>query len=186
MTKVNVNEMFESLSGKYGKKHVLRNLSGKTILAKRPAAPGMMTTSQAGQRTRFGEAIEYAVFVRDDLEKWQRYVSRKVPGKSAFNLAVGDYLTSPEIQKISTGEYLGHPGGKIIVTAVDKFEVCNVLVRINGPDGTLIEEGPAPQRDGTGYFAYLTTQENPILSGSVITATAYDNPGHAVTATAMM
>jgi len=183
MTKVKLNEMLVGMSGKYGENHVYRNVQdGRTILSRLPKNSGNVSAGQTAHRERFGEAIKYAVFARDDQELWQKYVKRRTPGHSAFNMAVSDFMALPVIMNIDTAAYLGHPGEKIIVTAVDKFEVTGVTVRISGADGTLIEEGPATRRDETNYFVYIAAQENAGLTGTVVTAIVTDNPGHIVTA----
>ncbi len=183
MTKVIVNEMLKSMSGRYGEKHVFRDFAGNTIVAKRPTLNGESSVGQEAHRGFFREAIKYATFTKDDPAKWAKYVSRHVPGRSAFNLAVSDFMCPPVIEQIDASQYMGHVGDKIIVTAVDKFEVTGVEVRITGHDGTLIEEGVALRHENTSFYAYVSTRENSTRAGTVLTVTASDNPGHSVTAT---
>jgi len=170
--------MLKSISGRYGEEHVLRVLSGKTILARRPKRSGKMTPKQLAHQERFLAAIKYGTFIKDDPAMWEKYEINKLPGLSAFNMAVADFLSAPVIMQIDTDGYTGLQGEKIIVTATDKIEVTGVTVAINAPDGTLVEEGVASRRQGTSFYAYFTTRENPGKAGTVITVTATDNPGH--------
>jgi hypothetical protein len=64
---------------------------------------------------------------------------------------------------------------------VDKFEVISVTVSIKKPDGTLLEEGPALQRNQTSFYVYNATQENTDLAGTEVVVTVTDNPGNHVT-----
>jgi hypothetical protein len=181
MTKIKVAEVFESMSGRYGKKHVLRSVDGRTILAGRPKRSGVKTPKQTEFENRFKEAVKYAVFAKDNPMLWQKYESMTSNGKSAYNRAVGDFISVPTVNDVDVTGYAGQPGGRIIVTAMDKFEVIGVTVSIKKADGTLLEEGPAQQRDQTNFYVYYATLENQDLAGTEVTATVTDNPGHMVT-----
>ncbi|MCX6306904.1 MAG: hypothetical protein NT040_18210 [Bacteroidetes bacterium] len=181
MTKVKLDGMFDSMSGRSGKKHIFRNMAGQTIMSRMPKVSVKTSKGQEGHRELFKKAVKYAILCKDDPVLWEKYLNSSIPGISAYNLALGDYLSSPVISELDVEQYAGHPGNVIVITAVDKFEVVGVTVRIEKPDGTLLEEGPAFRRNYTNYYVYAATEELLKLDGIMITASATDNPGHVVT-----
>ena len=121
--------MLKSMSGRYGEKHVFRDFAGNTIVAKRPTLNGESSVGQEAHRGFFREAIKYATFTKDDPAKWAKYVSRHVPGRSAFNLAVSDFMCPPVIEQIDASQYMGHVS--IIRGEEEGIEKGNWPVKLN-------------------------------------------------------
>ncbi|UOQ71343.1 hypothetical protein [Hymenobacter cellulosilyticus] len=97
---------------------------------------------------------------------------------SSYVVAVADYLSAPSIRNVDFSAYHGKPGDVITVQATDNFAVTEVRVRIQNPDGTLVEEGPAlPDPDGF-TFRFTAKASNTSLEGDKITVTAADRPGN--------
>jgi hypothetical protein len=58
---------------------------------------------------------------------------------SAYNAALKDYLSEPEVFEIDTSDYSGMSGGQIRILAVDDVVVRSVEVAIVA-DGEIVEQ----------------------------------------------
>ena len=181
MAKVNDNLLARGARGHVGKQFVYRKRGDDTIIARMPTVnkDAVPTHKQTQTRDLFSDATNYAsgVLASPDLKK--EYEKKLTPGKTAYNLAVRDYLKSPVVKKIDVSNYKGTVGSVIVVNAKDDFRVAMVKVSIHSSAGILIEEGnaildPVKRR----LWNYVATQNNAAPAGSVITATATDLPGN--------
>jgi len=98
MSKVKDNIVTTGLSGKLGKQIVFRQWEGATFLAKAPRESKNKVITP--QMQRFKEAIIYAKKVMDDPELMQIYKSKCKARQTAYNMAVREFLTSPEIGSV--------------------------------------------------------------------------------------
>ncbi len=90
-------------------------------------------------------------------------------------MAVADYLNVPDIRDVDFSAYRGAVGDGIVIHATDDFAINHVHVCIQNPDGSLVEEGNAPD----GYtFRCVATAKNASLAGDKIIVTAADTPGN--------
>ena len=130
-------------------------------------------------RQRFQQAAFYARQVQQDAEQQAAYQAATDDiVRSAYTVAVADFLNAPSIRDVDLTAYHGRVGDVITVYATDDFEVHHVHLCLQSADGSLVEEGNAtPDPDGT-TFRYTATQANPSTTGDKITVTAYDNPGN--------
>ena len=181
MSKVNDNLLVRGARGNVGKQFVYRTRGDDTIIARMPKVnkDAVPTEKQAQKRDQFSDAIDYArdVVASPDLKK--EYEKKLTPGKTAYNLAVRDFLKPPVVKKIDVSNYKGTVGSVIVVNAKDDFRVALVKVSIHSSTGVLVEEGNAildPVR--RRLWNYTATQNNATLAGSVISATATDLPGN--------
>lgn len=144
-----------------------------------PTAPHSPAVSQ---RQRIQQAAFYGHDVHQDPDKKATYAAGiDEILRSPYAVAVADYLNAPNITNVDFSGYHGKIGDCIVVEATDDFAVHHVHVRIQNPDGSLVEEGDAtPQPDGC-TFHYLATATNVSLAGDKITITAADNPGNETT-----
>ena len=131
-------------------------------------------------RQRFHQAAFYARKVQEDAEQQAAYQAATDDiVRSAYTVAVADFLNAPNIRDVDLAAYHGQKGDVITVYATDDFAVHHVHLCIQNADGSLVEEGDA-QADADGTtFRYTATQNNPSTDGDKITVTAYDNPGNA-------
>ncbi|MCX6243391.1 MAG: hypothetical protein NTU98_01695 [Bacteroidetes bacterium] len=107
------------------------------------------------------------------------YQAKAKPGRSAFSVAIADYMNLPWIESIDTSGYAGNPGDPVRVFACDHFRVTRVTVTLKDPSGQVIENGecqPAPE--GTTWLCTATIPMGSALAGSTVTAVVYDLPGH--------
>jgi hypothetical protein len=181
MSKVNDNLLVRGARGNIGKQFVYRKRGDDTIIARMPKVnkDAVPTDKQLQKRDLFSDAIDYAkgVVASPDLKK--EYEKKLAPGKTAYNLAVRDFLKSPVVKKIDISNYKGTVGSVIVINAKDDFRVALVKVSIHASTGVLVEEGNAildPVR--RRLWNYTATQNNATPTGSVISVTATDLPGN--------
>lgn len=168
-----------NLHGKFGDQVVFRTSDGETITANVPDTYNSKPSeAQLAARERFREAVLWAKSTLADPEKLAEYSAKASRHMTAYTLAITDYLRAPKIIEIDVTNYSGHAGDLIAVKAIDDFKVKEVKVVIAGPDGTILEKGACELAVSGIYWMYTATAENDPPQGSVITATAKDNPGH--------
>lgn len=157
---------------------VFRQVSGQTIVTKTPRDYGPPSDAQLSMRSRFKEAVFYAKTAIKDAATKLFYGSKAKPWQTAYNVAFGDFLNMPEIGEIDTLAYSGFIGSSITVPVTDDGKVVLVKVKIQKGDGTLVEEGDAVLQSNGLDWVFTATALNNSLSGSLVTITAFDLPGH--------
>jgi hypothetical protein len=181
MAKINKNLLVREARGHMGKQFVYRKHGKDTLMTKMPDVNENLqpTEAQVGVRELFAEAALYAKGAISDPELKKQYQKKAGPGRTAYNMAFRDYLKAPKVTGIDPSLYIGAQGTRIIVSAKDDFRVAAVIVRIYTPAGVLLEEGGAILNPvNYNKWIYVATQNNPVLAGSVIRATASDLPGN--------
>jgi hypothetical protein len=172
------NVIVHGLSGKVGDLVVFRQRFGKTLVGKIPFNSGKLSENQQAVREKFLKAVAWAKAAVADPDLKTLYSLRANGGVTAFNLAIGDFFTAPEIAEIITSSYTGTPGGKIEVKATDDTKVVQVSIIIETAGGSPVEQGLAIQQSDTGNWLYTATQGNPSVAGTKITVIAKDLPGN--------
>jgi hypothetical protein len=157
---------------------VFRQRNGKTFVSK---APGKQTSPRSPKQLevadRFQHAVEYAKNAIRDPELKRKYELKAGKGRSAYNMALADFLHPPEILEVDLSGYSGKVGQTIRITVTDDFYVKNVSIQIHRQNGKLVEEGEAKQTDGELIWIYeacATTR----LAGNKITVVASDYAGN--------
>jgi hypothetical protein len=181
MANVNENLLVRGARGNVGKQFVYKKHGNNTNIARMPSINknAVPTEKQAQKRDLFSDAAIYAQGVMTSADLKKEYEKKLTPGKSAFNLAVRDFLKPPKVREINTSNYNGTIGSVIVINAKDDFRVAEVQVSIHNAGGVLVEGGKAvldPSKRSLGN--YTATQNNAVLAGSVISATAVDLPGN--------
>lgn len=152
MAKVKNNIVTEGLSGTLGNRIVFRQRAGATIVSTRPQRTAERTEAQKQQAQKFRDASHYAVKVLKDPIVKDAYALRAKEGLTAYNVAVADYLTVPDISLVDFSLYDGSKGSTLTIRAQDDHLVSEVYMSIYGTDGTLLEEGPAtPHENGLDW-----------------------------------
>jgi hypothetical protein len=170
----------EGLSGQVGNLVFRRRKGdGKVFVSAHPSPrEGAPSDAQLKVNSKFQEAVIYGKSVVADPALKALYSEKATPGQSAYNIAVADYFSAPDIREVDLGAYSGIVGSTIKIKVVDDFKVTKVKVQIAGVDGTLVEEGEAVlQADGL-YWIYTATQKNDVPAGDKITVTAWDMPNN--------
>ncbi|NOT76430.1 MAG: hypothetical protein HOP08_15995 [Cyclobacteriaceae bacterium] len=167
------------LGGVFGESVSARKVNGRLIFKNRPKrkaakAVGLAATNQE----KFQEATIYASNLTDESKE---IYSSGVKGKmrSAFVVAVSDYLNAPRVGPIYTSKYKGAVEDAIVVKAKDDFMVTSVTVIITDAAGNELEQGEAVQNlQKIFMWTYEATVANPSLPGTKITAIAFDRAGN--------
>lgn len=178
MAKVGDNIVTTGLSGKIGNLLVFRNRAGKTIVSKAPKKQTEWSEAQEKHRLRFQEAVLYAKNAIVNPATKEAYQAGVKEGKTAYNVAVADFLNAPSINEIDVSKYNGQIGNYIQVRAVDDFEVKEVTVTIQNSDGTEVENGVAVQQESGIWWRYTATATNETLEGDKIIIRVSDIPGN--------
>ena len=170
----------EGLSGKY-KQVVFSQRAGETIVGKRPKRKnGTRTAAQQGITSTFKKAVLYAKSILTDAAIKMAYQLKAKRGSSAFNVAIADFFTLPEIGEIDSSGYNGQVGGTLIAEVTDDFKLKSVKVQIEDANGTRIEVGDASLLPDGLNWMYVSTVANPDTTGTKVSFTATDLPGHSI------
>jgi hypothetical protein len=180
MANIKENLLTEGFSGKVGKQMVFRQVGNRTIVTGRAKKSTVLTERMKAQRVRFKEASRFAkAKMLDPIAKAEyELLAKQLNLPSAYVAAMGDYLKSPVIDKITAEGYAGQPGATITVSTADNFKVTGVKVSILQIDGTVVENGDAVNTPGETSWTYVTTANNATLPGTKIKAEAFDRAGN--------
>ena len=158
------NALTQGISGKVTGLIFRRNANGTVSVGDAPRPTTKAPTAGAlAQRQRFQQAAFYGRAVLQDPAQQAAYQTGvDVNTNSAYTVAVSDYLNAPDIRDVDFSAYHGAIGDVILIHATDDFAVARVHVRIQNPDGTLVEEGDAlPDPDSYTYRYKATTKTPP-------------------------
>jgi len=93
------NLLLENMSGKLGDEYVIKNYSGKTVIAK-VACKYKRTTTPLTEiySDRFREAIKHAKRILADLELQAPYLKKLNPGERLYNYLIREYMAQERIK----------------------------------------------------------------------------------------
>jgi hypothetical protein len=182
MAKQKGNVVTYGLSGKVGGLLVFRQVNGKTVVSKIPEQPKTVSDKQKDQRQRFQSATFYAKIALGSPETKELYDAKanKRSGKTAYHVAIADFLNAPDIHDVDLSAYTGTAGDEIRIIASDDFAVVSVHVQIENVDGSIVEEGYAVNSVGN-LWIYTVTANNESPDGNKIVVSASDMPGNVTT-----
>jgi len=179
MAKSAKNIVLYGASGKLGGQIVIRQRGGQTILSQAPGerekAP---TEAQKAQQMKFQQAILYGKAQLADETAKAEYAAKSDERRSAYNVAVADFLHAPDVDEIDVTDYHGAINDSIRVRVTDDFKVQQVQVSIVNADGTLVEEGNAAKQGNEIDWIYTATATNESKEGDKIVVRASDKPGN--------
>ena len=179
MTKTRDNSLTMNYSGKYGNQFVYRVRDDVSILAKKPRKTKKPTTeAQSEVREYFTEAARWAKKALQNPELLALYSSQAKGMKTAFVIAVTNFMHPPVVREINVSEYTGAKTDRIRVKAFDNLYIKGVSLKITDASGTLIEQGSCELDSLGSHWNYTATSEVPSITGLVITAVAIDHPEH--------
>ena len=177
------NALTQGISGKVSGLVFRQNANGTVTVGDAPRPSSKAPTAAiAAHRQRFQQAAFFGRAIQNDPAQKAAYATATDDTvRSAYNVAVSDFLNAPTIQTVDLSAYKGQIGDQITIQATDDFAVTRVHVRIQNSDGTLVEEGDArPAPDGYTYH-YTATAKNLSLTGDKITVSVSDGPGNTTT-----
>jgi hypothetical protein len=179
MAKSAKNLVLHGASGKLGDQIVIRQRGGEAILSQAPGRRGGEPTApQKIQQQKFEQAILYGKAQLADPTAKAEYQTKAAGMKSAFNVAVADFLKAPNFDEIDLTAYHGAVGDLIRVRVTDDFKVKQVQVSIFNSDGSLVEQGDAAQQTNQIDWIYTAATANESTTGDKIVVRASDKPGH--------
>jgi hypothetical protein len=131
------------------------------------------------QRKRFQQATIYAKIATgtDGIRELYAEKAKNRSGKTAYHVAIADYLNAPDIHDIDLSGYTGAEGDEIRMIVSDDFAVKSVHVQISSADGSAVEEGCAVNTVGN-LWIYIATVNNATPGGNKIVVSASDIPGN--------
>ena len=182
MAKLDANEIIGLLHGKLGGLIFSRTQDGQIQVRRRPVRRAAFREGELTNQDTFAQAIAYVAAARQEPELYTPYQQAgKLKGKRACDLAHSDFRNPPVITDIDLSAYTGSPGQRILVQAVDDFEVVRLVVTVAKVDHEVIEIGTSAQVPETGAWRYVTQLSAAGLQVVTIHVTAFDRPGNAVT-----
>jgi hypothetical protein len=170
-----------SVSAMLGHEVLVRNVRGQYIVTNRPIRKQRMPSpGQVSRRDKFKSAAQYASRQIAREESAELYASGITAKKrTAYLVALTDFLNAPEVKEIDARNYQGHEGDIIRISATDDFRVTSVELTIINPRGEIIENGEAVQdKRHVNTWNYKTTMANPERTGTIIRSKAFDRPGN--------
>ena len=179
------NALTQGISGKVGSLVFRQQADGSpAVIAAAPKPQNRKPhQGEAANQQLFKEASAFGVRVMSDRELRPLYAARQTAKlRSAYHVALADARNPPRVEGYAAPAVPLAPGQTVRVQATDDFEVTRVWVRLEAPDGTLLEEGEAeaaaiPNPAGWWHYAVQGT----VGAGSALVATAFDRPGNATT-----
>lgn len=179
MARVGKNIVTQGLSGMIGGTIVFRQVGDQTIVGQAPVKQDRTPSEdEKAHRTKFGQAILYGKSAVADPTSKSMYQKQADDGQSAFNVAVADFMNAPDIDEVDVTNYTGEIGSTIRVRATDDFQVSRVYVKIEGEDGSMVEEGEALANTNGLDYLYTAKKKNVSLTGDKITIEVNDIPGN--------
>jgi len=127
---------------------------------------------------KFKQAILYGKAQLADVTAKAEYAAKSDERRSAYNVAVADFLHAPDVDEIDVTNYHGAAGDTVRVRVTDDFKVRQVQVSILNADGTLVEEGNAVKQNNEIDWIYTATAGNESTEGDKIVVRASDKPGN--------
>jgi hypothetical protein len=182
MAKTKNNIFMTGLSGSIGKQMTLSQKAGDTIVGKKRGASSVPPTEeQLDIQSKFKVASIYAQAAILDPATKAAYAAIAKRNQSAYNVALADAFTPPEITSIDISSFHGTAGDTIIIRAIDYFKVVGVSVMIKNVDGVVVEIGEAVKQLNGLDWKYTVTSVLASPGGSKIIATATDLPANQTT-----
>ena len=179
MAKRRNNPLASDFHGKVGDL-VFYTRKGKPCVRRAPVRHKKFTPAEKKNQSRFGQASRYAKAVLIDAAQKARYeAAAKSTGASAQNLAVSDFMHSPNLVEIDLSEYTGRKGERIRVQAEEGvLGAAGVKIVIADRTKAVLEQGAAIQEKEGDWWSYTAQEELPLDQALWITATASDQPGN--------
>src|SRR5579862_947953 len=155
MAHVIQNPVSGNIAGKIAGLVFVHHADGRTIVRRAPPIPTAFTTAQLKDQRRFAQAVAYFKRVRANPELYASYQQlARETHRRACDLAIADFLSSPEITQIDTAGFAGRPGDTLLIHAADQTAVREVRVAITDANGNLLEQGNAQRGGPLGLWVY--------------------------------
>jgi hypothetical protein len=180
MAKISDNMLVVGARGNLGGQVVFKKHGDNTIMTKMPVQSRKKPSKdQKKRRELFTDAVAYAQSALKDSVLKQEYQQRAGSSRTAYHIALSDFLNPPVVEHIDYSQYNGNIGSIITITATDDFRVAEVRISIFSSSGKLLEEDDAiPHRIDSSKWVYKARVINKKLEGTTIKVVAKDIPGN--------
>lgn len=92
------NPLYRDYHGHIDKLIVIKQYAAKTVMTAYPDMSKVVwSAAQAGERSRFAQAVAYAKSIIADPQRKAAYKARIDPGKKVFNAAIAEYMRKPPL-----------------------------------------------------------------------------------------
>jgi len=180
MATTKTNIITHGYHGKVGNQFVFRTRGSKGIIAAKPNRENViLSQAQKDQCKQFNSAVNYARAALQDPGQQEYYTSKATREKSAFNLAIADFLRKPCIDLIDASSYRGEIGDKILMIASDNAKIMAARISILDAGGIVLESGSCVQDAVTTNWVYTASTSQVQMTGLSVLAMVTDRPGHA-------
>lgn len=180
MAKIIQNLYLQGARGMLGKQLVYRTVNGVFIVSTRPIRRAELTEAQKRQNKRFKYATIYGKSILNDPEIgpiYQAAASELNAYRSAYQLAVTDYLRVPEIEDLTYPS--GEAGTVLLVEAFEDPQLAKVTFSILDAADEILETGDATLQTNGIQWAYRLQKDVP--EAGKVKVDAYDFPGNIAT-----
>lgn len=176
MAEAKDNILTHGLTGKLGDQIVFKKYGNRTIVSKIPDMSRVKkSVKQKAENNKFREAALYARTQMANPVAKAEY-SAKIKGmQRAYNLAIADFYTPPEIKKVEVGDFISRK--TITVHAIDDFKVVKVEIIIFDIKGELMEQGNAVELCEF-VWEYRSCIVFKVEERYILTVRAWDKPGN--------
>ncbi len=170
------NVVIRGLSGKLGQ---LVILSDGHLRTRPDVSKRVWSERQREHLSRFEQAKAYARTVMADPALHAKYAAKaaRSHGLGVWQLAIADFFHPPRILSVMPDPNCGEQGSRVVIRAVDDFQVAGAEVTI-GSDTGLLEQGAAAVDPATGSWVYTLAGDLPRGVDIRITVTVADLPGN--------
>ncbi len=184
MAIVKLNSAIKEMRGSLGDMVFIPRGDGEAIARRKGRPPEVFSDKQKAHQSLFCDAAAYARLVQKDPALSEPYLAgAKARGLSPYQMALGDFMKSPEIEGIDLSGFTGKAGGAVLVSAAE-WKVVDVQIRILSLEGAVQEEGAAALDPDSGKWRYQARTNVPAGHTVIVEATAKDRPKHAAQQTA--
>lgn len=171
------NNVVKGLSGKLGDV-VFSQSDGETFASRKRGQSSSITPNQVAARENFQRASIFAQGILKDPLMAALYKGKAQGRRSAYTLALADYLKGAAIHEIDTAFFDGSIGSRIRIAATSLGKILEVKVRILDATGNLVENGKAQLQEDTDNWFYAASTVLTALEGSTVSVAVKDLPGH--------
>jgi hypothetical protein len=179
MAKINLNSILSGVKGKLGNL-IFRQVGKRTIIQTMPGkSKRKRSPAQKAHNERFEGAIRYAREATGDGAPTKADYQARADGmKTAYSVAIGDFMHAPEILGIDVSRYHGRKGDVIRARCLDDFQVAEVYVCILSAPEVVLEDGQALRSDNGIDWCYETQQDYAEVANLMIRVAARDKAGN--------
>jgi hypothetical protein len=176
MARIKNNVLLSGVSGRVGNL-VFKVRNGKTFVSARPKTTKAPTEKMLKSCMNCALASQYAKAALADPERSAFYKAVRSKGKSAYRLAVADYLKAPVIESVKVFDCTGEAETTLFLIDVNKTGLAKITISIEDQNGNLVESGDASGHESLRTWYYQATTPNLFSKGKSILVRAWDVPG---------